>query len=57
MSDEDEIRCVSCGITITGPAFTSFPCPECGEVTIARCKNCRKQSNHYKCSECGFIGP
>ncbi|WP_086636502.1 HVO_2753 family zinc finger protein [Methanonatronarchaeum thermophilum] len=51
------VRCVSCGITITGPAYTSFPCPECGDEEIARCKMCRKQSNKYECPDCGFLGP
>ncbi len=51
------VRCTSCGITISGEAYTSFKCPEGGEEEIVRCKKCRKQSNKYKCPECGFTGP
>jgi predicted RNA-binding Zn-ribbon protein involved in translation (DUF1610 family) len=49
-------RCVSCGVNIVGAGFTEFDCPECGH-TINRCDKCRKQSNLYRCPECGFTGP
>ncbi|MDI6885047.1 MAG: zinc finger domain-containing protein [archaeon] len=40
-----------------GKGFTVFPCPNCGKIEIGRCAKCRKQSNLYKCAECGFVGP
>jgi predicted RNA-binding Zn-ribbon protein involved in translation (DUF1610 family) len=49
-------RCVSCGINIVGAGFTEFGCPDCGHG-IRRCEKCRKQSNLYRCPECGFTGP
>ncbi|QZA88825.1 zinc finger domain-containing protein [Salinarchaeum sp. IM2453] len=49
-------QCVSCGIKVMGTNAASFSCPECGNE-INRCEKCRKQSNLYKCSECGFTGP
>lgn len=49
-------RCVSCGINIVGAGFTEFDCPDCGHQ-IRRCEKCRKQSNLYRCPECGFTGP
>ena len=49
-------KCISCGINISGMNAARFKCPDCG-VTIYRCAKCRKQSNLYKCHECGFTGP
>jgi predicted RNA-binding Zn-ribbon protein involved in translation (DUF1610 family) len=49
-------HCVSCGISISGTAAATFPCPDCGQV-ISRCAKCRKQSNLYECPNCGFAGP
>ena len=34
-----------------------FYCPNCGQVTIWRCKRCRILVNPYKCPKCGFEGP
>ncbi|MCD6301150.1 MAG: DUF1610 domain-containing protein [Staphylothermus sp.] len=36
---------------------TEFPCPNCGQVIIRRCKKCRKLSVPYVCPNCGFRGP
>ncbi|HLE46276.1 MAG TPA: zinc finger domain-containing protein [Thermoplasmata archaeon] len=52
-----EKRCVSCGLVIGGRGTTSFPCPNCGNVTIGRCQQCRDQGVAYACPECGFRGP
>jgi hypothetical protein len=49
--------CSSCGVRLVEKMETTFLCPSCGKVTIGRCRNCRDQSVHYKCPECGFTGP
>ena len=59
MSRTDERRarsCVSCGINIAGTNAAAFKCPDCG-AQIYRCAKCRKQSNLYECTDCGFTGP
>lgn len=53
---EISYKCMSCGIPLMGIDSVKFPCPDCGEV-ISRCNRCRKQSNPYKCPNCGFEGP
>lgn len=53
---EETKHCVSCGIRVTGQNAARFDCPVCGNE-INRCAKCRKQSNLYECSECGFRGP
>jgi predicted RNA-binding Zn-ribbon protein involved in translation (DUF1610 family) len=56
-ADSSETRqCVSCGINIAGTNAARFNCPDCGQL-IFRCATCRKQSNLYECSSCGFMGP
>ncbi|MDD5331358.1 MAG: zinc finger domain-containing protein [Candidatus Nanoarchaeia archaeon] len=50
--------CISCKREITNDVgSTSFMCPNCGEVEIVRCLNCRKIAAKYKCKSCGFEGP
>ncbi|MFP4632804.1 MAG: HVO_2753 family zinc finger protein [Halobacteriales archaeon] len=49
-------RCISCGVNIVRAGFTDFDCPECG-YHVHRCRKCRKQSNLYRCPDCGFTGP
>ncbi|MFZ2071066.1 MAG: zinc finger domain-containing protein [Halobacteriota archaeon] len=49
--------CVSCGVMLQGVGYTIFACPNCGQVELGRCAKCRKQSNLYRCEECGFVGP
>jgi len=49
--------CTSCGIRLLEKGFTVFPCPNCGEVEIARCVKCRRLGNPYICEKCGFQGP
>ncbi|MFV9676582.1 MAG: zinc finger domain-containing protein [Methanosarcinales archaeon] len=49
--------CTSCRVKLIGEGYTAFSCPNCGQVEIGRCVKCRKQSNLYRCEECGFIGP
>ncbi|MFQ6051166.1 MAG: zinc finger domain-containing protein [Candidatus Hydrothermarchaeota archaeon] len=50
--------CTTCGeYLLPHESYTIFPCPNCGEVEIKRCHNCRRLSNVYKCSNCGFEGP
>ncbi|HDJ38506.1 MAG: DUF1610 domain-containing protein [Methanosarcinales archaeon] len=51
-----EKRCASCGAYLVEHGYTQFPCPSC-ETIIGRCAMCRKQSNVYVCSNCGFTGP
>ncbi|MEM4532839.1 MAG: zinc finger domain-containing protein [Desulfurococcaceae archaeon] len=34
-----------------------FQCPNCGKVSIKRCKRCRSLSIPYTCPNCGFKGP
>jgi len=36
---------------------TAFTCPQCGEATIGRCRQCRDQGVPYTCPACGFRGP
>ncbi len=56
-SNQTSVRkCVSCGINIAGMSAAAFKCPDCGKQ-IYRCAKCRKQSNLYECSSCGFRGP
>ncbi len=51
-------KCTSCGLDITFmKEATSFPCPNCGEVTINRCAKCREGAVGYECPKCGFEGP
>ncbi|MFW6040457.1 MAG: zinc finger domain-containing protein [Thermoplasmatota archaeon] len=54
---KEDYTCTSCGITLVGLKNTVFPCPECGEAMIGRCKKCRDQAEKYECPECGFRGP
>ncbi|RLE84187.1 MAG: RNA-binding protein [Thermoprotei archaeon] len=50
--------CTSCGKPLAPyEPGVRFRCPNCGEITIWRCKLCRKQGNLYTCPNCGFIGP
>ncbi|MEM2890085.1 MAG: zinc finger domain-containing protein [Candidatus Hadarchaeum sp.] len=50
--------CTSCNRDIAqGEIVVRFPCPSCGEVEILRCAKCRRLSNSYRCSKCGFTGP
>ncbi|MBU5690141.1 MAG: zinc finger domain-containing protein [Candidatus Aenigmatarchaeota archaeon] len=50
--------CTSCKVNLLGDTkFVQFKCPNCGEVDIFRCSKCRRLSNIYKCSKCGFEGP
>lgn len=51
-------QCTTCGANLEAEEdFVIFPCPDCGEQTIARCKRCKKLNNPYTCDECGFEGP
>lgn len=51
-------ECSTCGANLeAAESFVIFPCPNCGETKIARCKKCKKRNNPYKCEECGFEGP
>ncbi|MGM0510244.1 MAG: zinc finger domain-containing protein [Thermoplasmatota archaeon] len=52
-----DYTCTSCGKTLVSLRNTTFPCPECGNVTIGRCEKCRNQGEEYECPECGFRGP
>jgi len=56
MGSQEKI-CSSCGIRLVRKTETTFQCPSCGKAMIGRCMNCRDQSVHYKCPECGFVGP
>ncbi|OYT40329.1 MAG: RNA-binding protein [Desulfurococcales archaeon ex4484_58] len=50
--------CSSCHRLMTPQEHgSSFPCPNCGQVIIKRCKKCRKLSVPYTCPNCGFHGP
>ncbi|MEM0473662.1 MAG: zinc finger domain-containing protein [Candidatus Aenigmatarchaeota archaeon] len=50
--------CTSCKVNLLGDTkFVQLKCPNCGEVDIFRCSKCRRLSNIYKCSKCGFEGP
>ena len=49
-------KCVSCGKGLIEQGFTTFKCPECGEI-IGRCNSCREQSVKYACMKCEFQGP
>ncbi len=51
------LRCTSCGRPVPAKGATQFPCPSCGQVTIARDARCRDQSVSYRCPSCGFEGP
>ncbi len=52
------LYCTSCGRRVTYErGVVKFPCPNCGEYIIVRCRICRKQANEYVCPNCGFVGP
>jgi len=54
----EKMICNSCGVNLLGDDnFVQFKCPECGKETIFRCSKCRRLSNEYICSKCGFVGP
>jgi len=57
ISMKKDYNCSSCGLTLVGLKNTIFPCPDCGDVEIGRCKECRDQGEKYECPECGFRGP
>jgi Zn-ribbon RNA-binding protein len=50
-------HCSSCGLALGGRGVVQFPCPQCGDATLARCFRCRDQSVPYTCPKCGFQGP
>ncbi|ODS39857.1 RNA-binding protein [Candidatus Altiarchaeales archaeon WOR_SM1_SCG] len=52
----NEKLCSSCGVQVMS-RYTEFPCPECGETTILRCRSCRMLGTPYACEKCGFTGP
>ena len=55
---ENEKICSSCGVRLgKNDGMTFFKCPNCGEVEIGRCPQCRDQSITYTCQKCGFSGP
>ncbi|MFN3527701.1 MAG: zinc finger domain-containing protein [Candidatus Altarchaeaceae archaeon] len=47
--------CQTCGRETN--EVTRFPCPNCGETEIIRCKSCRILGRQYTCPKCGFTGP
>ncbi len=50
--------CSSCNKPITpSEKGVVFPCPNCGDVIIWRCKSCRSMGVPYTCPKCGFSGP
>lgn len=51
------LSCTSCGERLVVKGSASFNCPQCGQVLVGRCKQCRDQSVPYKCTGCGFTGP
>jgi predicted RNA-binding Zn-ribbon protein involved in translation (DUF1610 family) len=53
-----KLKCVTCGKDLVGEEdFVKFQCPQCGEMTIVRCRKCKTLSSPYKCVKCGFEGP
>ncbi|GGM73540.1 hypothetical protein GCM10007108_09420 [Thermogymnomonas acidicola] len=50
-------NCSSCGVGLIEVGYSVFPCPNCGEELIGRCKECREHSTQYVCPSCGFVGP
>ncbi|RLI05705.1 RNA-binding protein [Candidatus Bathyarchaeota archaeon] len=51
-------KCSWCNKTIVPKEnFVRFVCPNCGGVTITRCRKCREFGRPYKCPKCGFTGP
>ena len=48
-------NCLSCGRQTR--EYTEFPCVNCGEATVVRCRHCRETNNPYKCPKCGKEGP
>ena len=50
-------RCTSCGVRLVDKGGTSFLCPQCSQVMIGRCAQCKDQSTLFVCKECGFEGP
>lgn len=58
MSHDQPEECTTCGKNLeAAESFVIFPCPQCGEVKLARCNRCKKLKNNYQCPECGFVGP
>ncbi|MCX6818715.1 MAG: zinc finger domain-containing protein [Candidatus Aenigmarchaeota archaeon] len=52
------MKCTSCHENLLSEDnFTKFKCPSCLKVELVRCESCRKKSNIYVCSKCGFEGP
>jgi len=52
-----ELKCTSGGTNVMARKnFVRFKCPNCGEVEIIRCSQCKTASNKYVCT-CGFTGP
>lgn len=49
--------CTSCGVRLIGRGSTSFPCPDCADVHVGRCPQCRDQGVEYECPSCAFVGP
>jgi hypothetical protein len=50
--------CSSCGKLLhPREKGVMFNCPNCGEVMIIRCSQCRKGIVSYVCPKCGFEGP
>lgn len=50
--------CSSCGKLVSPKEKgIKFLCPNCGSVTIWRCKMCRDLGVKYVCPKCGFEGP
>ncbi|MDD5253838.1 MAG: zinc finger domain-containing protein [Candidatus Nanoarchaeia archaeon] len=53
-----KLHCTSCKKEIINDIGSSkFMCPNCGEVEIIRCSECRKIGARYKCHSCNFEGP
>jgi Zn-ribbon RNA-binding protein len=53
-----KLICSSCGISLIGQEnFVKFNCPNCSEIAIVRCKQCKTLSIPYKCEKCNFEGP
>lgn len=50
--------CSSCGRLVTPlEKGVRFLCPNCGSVTLWRCRICRSLGVKYACPKCGFEGP
>ncbi|TAL47216.1 DUF1610 domain-containing protein [archaeon] len=52
------MKCTTCNTDVLAKKnFVRFNCPDCGQVEIVRCLECKQRNAKYSCSGCAFQGP